>query len=191
MCTHIGIMQSTKLAIAAATACADNATLLDEMIRDIRTISYLLHPPMPDERGLSSALRWYVEGFCERSKIVVDLDIQHSVERFGNDIEIALFRVVTEALTNVHGHSGSRYPIVRLARGDRWIRVEIEDGGKGVSTERPLAPGSSIQLGVDLRGTQERMAQVRSALEIRSDVNGTAVGATHCRRLNRGCDQTL
>jgi signal transduction histidine kinase len=90
---------------AVKAAATDNAILLDRVITEIRTMSHLLHPPLLEEIGLPSALRWYVDGSSERSKIAVELDIAGNIERLGNDLEIAISRVVQECLTNVHRHS--------------------------------------------------------------------------------------
>lgn len=97
--------QSPQLDPAAAKAAAtDNAVLIDQVTREIRTMSHLLHPPLLEEVGLPSALCWYVDGFSERSKIAVDVDIANDTGRLGHDKEIAIFRVVQECLTNVHRH---------------------------------------------------------------------------------------
>ena len=138
----------------------------------------MLHPPLLDEVGLPSALRWYVDGFSERSKIAVDLDIAGEIERLGSDMEIAIFRVVQECLTNVHRHSGSRSASLRLAREDGHVRLEIKDAGKGIPLEKQLALTSSGQLGVGVRGMRERIGQLGGALVVQSDQGGTVVTAT-------------
>ena len=93
---------------------------------------------MLDEVGLPSALRWYVDGFSERSKITVDVDIAAEIERLGSDMEIAIFRVVQECLTNVHRHSGSRSAFLRLAQEDGHVQLEIKDTGNGIPLEKQL-----------------------------------------------------
>lgn len=119
--------QSPQLDPATAKAAAtDNAILIDQVTSEIRTMSHLLHPPLLEEIGLPSALRWYVDGFSERSKIAVDLEIANDIGRLGHDREIAIFRVVQECLTNVHRHSGSRTAILRLAQEDGHVRLEIK-----------------------------------------------------------------
>jgi PAS domain S-box-containing protein len=119
-------------------AARDNAVLVDQVISEIRTMSHLLHPPLLDEVGLPSALRWYVDGFSERSKIAVDLDISGETERLGSDMEIAIFRVVQECLTNVHRHSGSRSASLRLAK--TKSRPELCCATTGGSLPPQLAP---------------------------------------------------
>ena len=133
------VFQSVPQDSPVAQAATDNAVLIDQVISEIRTISHLLHPPLLDEVGLPSALRWYVDGFSERSKIAVDVDIADDIERLGNDMEIAIFRVVQESLTNVHRHSGSSSASLRFSREDGHVRLEIQDAGEGIPLEKQLA----------------------------------------------------
>ncbi len=172
------VFQTVQRDSPVAKAATDNASLLDQVISEIRTISHLLHPPLLDEVGLPSALRWYVDGFSERSKITVDVDIAAEIERLGSDLEIAIFRVVQECLTNVHRHSGSSSAFLRLAREDGHVQLEIKDTGKGIPLEKQLALTSSGQLGVGFRGMRERISQLGGVLEVRSNGNGTVVSAT-------------
>jgi len=144
--------QSVQGDSAVAKAASDNAILIDQVISEIRTMSHLLHPPLLDEVGLPSALRWYADGFSERSKIAVDADIADDIERLGNDAEIAIFRVVQECLTNVHRHSGSNSASLRLAQEHGHVLLEIKDTGKGIPPEKQSAVTSSGQLGVGFRG---------------------------------------
>src|SRR5262249_10823804 len=106
-----------------ATKVADSSTLVGDMIRDIRTISYLLHPPLLDEIGLRPALQVYIEGFAERSKIAVDLDLSDDFGRLPRDTETAIFRFVQECLTNVHRHSESLVAQIRVTRSDGLVEV--------------------------------------------------------------------
>jgi signal transduction histidine kinase len=171
--------QSPQLDPAAAKAAAiDNAVLIDQVTTEIRTMSHLLHPPLLEEVGLPSALRWYVDGFSERSKIIVDVDIANDIGRLGHDKEIAIFRVVQECLTNVHRHSGSRTAALRLAQADGHVRLEIKDSGKGIPLEKQMALTSSGQLGVGVRGMRERIGQLGGVLVVQSDQGGTVVTAT-------------
>ena len=101
----------------ARRAVSDNAMLVEQVSREIRTISHLLHPPLLDVAGLASALRWYVDGFSERSKIKVDLEIPADFGRLPEDMEIAIFRIVQECLTNIHRHSGSDTAAIGLYSG--------------------------------------------------------------------------
>jgi len=172
------VFQSVPSDSPVAKAAADNAILLDQVISEIRTMSHLLHPPLLDEIGLPSALRWYVDGFSERSKIAIDLDIGGEIERLGSDMEIAIFRVVQECLTNVHRHSGSNRASLRLAKENGHVRLEIKDAGKGIPLEKQLALSSSGQLGVGFRGMRERIGQLGGVLVVQSDERGTVVTAT-------------
>jgi signal transduction histidine kinase len=172
---NICVVQSTPLTPTAETALAENAKLVEQISSEIRTISHLLHPPLLDEVGLASALRWYVEGFSDRSKIAVELAIAGDFGRLDSDMEIAIFRIVQECLTNVHRHSGSRSAEVHLAHEDRQVRVEIRDAGKGMPLEKQAALRFSGRMGVGFRGMRERIAQLGGVLEILSDENGSIV----------------
>jgi signal transduction histidine kinase len=175
---NISVLQSTPLGETAAAVLAENASLVDQISREIRTMSHLLHPPLLDEVGLASALRWYVEGFSERSKIAVDLEIAGDFGRLDSDMEIAIFRIVQECLTNVHRHSGSSRAEVRLAHDNGRIRVEIKDAGKGIPVEKLKSLSFSGRMGVGFRGMRERIAQLDGTLEIQSDEPGCVVKAT-------------
>ncbi len=170
-------------AIKAASARSDGAirTLASEakdfsdaLSTEIRTLSYLLHPPLLDEAGLESALRWYVEGFTERSKIQVELELPEEMERLPREIELALFRVVQESLTNVHRHSASPTAKISLTRLEHRVRVEISDRGKGIPEEKQRDL-TAAKAGVGVRGMQERVRQFGGTLEIVSGGEGTTV----------------
>jgi two-component system NarL family sensor kinase len=134
----------------------------------VRTISHLLHPPLLDEVGLSSALHLYVEGFAERSKIKVDLEIPVDFGRLSRESETTIFRVVQECLTNIHRHSASQVARIHIYRSENEVRVEVQDQGKGVSPEME----STGKAGVGIRGMQERLRQLGGTLEIDSGRNG-------------------
>jgi signal transduction histidine kinase len=161
-----------RLAKAAETL-SESEALVQEMSKEVRTISHLLHPPLLDERGLLSALRWYVDGFEERSKIKVDLEVPDDFGRLPREVETAIFRVVQECLTNIHRHSGSRVAKIRLASCDGLVRVEIEDQGKGIAADRLVEMDSAGLPGVGVRGMRERIRQLGGRLEIKSGSNGT------------------
>jgi PAS domain S-box-containing protein len=150
----------------------------DEIIREVRTISHLMHPPLLDEGGLYPALHWYARGFSERSGIAANLQMDEGFGRLPRDTEIAIFRIVQEALTNVHRHSGSHDAIIRVARSDAGVRVEIEDHGKGMPVLSGPAGEKDVQLGVGTAGMRERVAQLRGTFEIKSaPAKGTVVSA--------------
>jgi len=157
-----------------ASLVADSATLVNDMSTDIRTISYLLHPPLLDEAGLSSALTWYVKGFSERSKIEVDLDIPEDFGRLPRDLETAVFRIVQECLTNIHRHADSPVAKVRIAQRDGHIRVEVQDKGKGIPSQERAEIVSSVNgtPGVGIRGMRERLRQLGGTLDLSSDGEG-------------------
>jgi PAS domain S-box-containing protein len=152
-------------------------SLAEDLSREIRTLSYLLHPPLLDEVGLVSALRWYVEGYSERSRVNVELDVPQGFRRLSNELELVIFRVIQEALTNIHRHSGSVSARIHLARTPAGVEFEISDRGRGISAER-LKRLQAAKAGVGLRGMQERLRQFGGTLQISSDQNGTKVTGT-------------
>lgn len=160
-----------------ASKLTDSEALVQEMSKEVRTISYLLHPPLLDEAGLSSALRWYVEGFSERSKIKVDFDLPIDFGRLPAELETAIFRTVQECLTNVHRHSESAVAKICLARTSSSVRVEVQDSGKGMAPENQAGMAVSGTLGVGLRGMRERLRQLGGNLEVNSSEKGTTIVA--------------
>jgi PAS domain S-box-containing protein len=150
--------------------------LIQKLTEEIRTTSYLLHPPMLDELGLSSALRWYTEGLTERSGISIELNIPDNLGRLAPEVELVIFRLVQECLTNIHRHSGSKTAVIRIAREPDKIYAEVQDHGKGISAER-LAEIQSHGVGVGITGMRERVRQSHGELTIDSDVLGTKITA--------------
>ncbi len=148
--------------------------LVQQLHREIRTASYLLHPPLLDEAGLSSALSWYIQGLTERSDLDIQLQIPEEFERLPRDLELAVFRIVQECLTNVHRHSTSKTAAIRIAREADVVTVEVEDNGKGMSPERLLEIQSKGS-GVGIRGMRERLRQFGGSLNIFSDESGTRI----------------
>jgi PAS domain S-box-containing protein len=150
-----------------------------ESLKDIRTFSYLLHPPMLDESGLVDALQWYVDGFISRSGIYVDLVMSPKIERLPSEVEIALFRVVQEGLTNIHRHSGSDTASIRLEREPKQLVLEITDSGHGMpGSARSTEKDETLVLGVGIPGMRQRIRQLGGALEIKSSERGTTVKVT-------------
>ena len=160
-----------------AAALQDSEGLVREMSSEVRTISHLLHPPLLDEAGLASALRWYVDGYAQRSGIKVDLDLPENMGRMRSELETAIFRVVQECLTNVHRHSGSQIAKIRLRMRERKILVEVEDEGKGIPLEKREQMASAGAPGVGIRGMRERLRQLGGTLELHSSGRGTIVAA--------------
>jgi signal transduction histidine kinase len=171
------VAESDKLSADAAKRLTENAAMVEQASKEIRTISHLLHPPLLDEAGLGSALRCYVEGFSERSKIEAKLDLPQSFTGLSKELELSIFRVVQECLTNIHRHSGSPTAAIRIVQDEACLRVEIEDAGKGISPEKESAVRSSVHTGVGLRGMRERLRQLGGTLHLQSNGHGTRVTA--------------
>jgi PAS domain S-box-containing protein len=155
----------------------ESRQLSNDLSKEIRTLSYLLHPPLLDEAGVAYALRWYVEGFSERSKIKVDLDLPADMGRLPDDLELVIFRVVQESLTNIHRHSESSSARIHLACSKSAVEFEISDQGQGISPEKQKEM-TAARTGVGIRGMQERVRQFGGTLRIVSDDNGTKVIVT-------------
>jgi two-component system NarL family sensor kinase len=156
----------------------DIAALADQALKEIRTTSYLLHPPLLDEVGFSAAAQWYVQGFGERSGINVTLDFPKVPERLPTDVEITLFRVLQESLTNVHRHAQSSSVAVCFLYHPEGVILEISDSGRGIPAEmlERLGEGTA-EVGVGLAGMRERLGELSGALEINSSTAGTTLRA--------------
>jgi signal transduction histidine kinase len=156
----------------------DCLKLLDDSIAETRTISHLLHPPLLDEAGLNSASRWFVEGFGKRSGVETKLDIRDGEGRLPDAVELALFRVLQESLTNVHRHSGAGKAYVSLNTEGHSIVLRVKDDGKGMPAhvlEGLQENGASG--GVGLAGMTERIHEIGGRLEIHSNAFGTEIVA--------------
>jgi signal transduction histidine kinase len=156
----------------------DARILVDRSIADTRTLSHLLHPPLLDEAGFVSAAKWYVEGFGKRSGIVTKLDLPQQAHRLPRRTEIALFRIMQEALTNVHRHSGSRAVEVTVSTDDSKVVLIVKDFGMGVSREILDRFWKTGNVGVGLAGIRERLKELGGLLEIESNLDGTLLKAT-------------
>jgi PAS domain S-box-containing protein len=154
--------------------------LVEEAIKEVRTISYLLYPPMLEELGLKSAIPWYLEGFTKRSGIKTTFEVSPAFDRIPGDLELALFRVLQEGLTNVHRHSGSPRATVRLLTENRCVLLQIIDEGNGTQSKNweNRTQHWMGTLGVGLRGMNERVRQMGGTLELTSVQGGTTVTAT-------------
>jgi len=146
--------------------------LVRQLTNEIRTTSYLLHPPLLDDEGLEAAISWYVRGVAERSGLEIDFRISESFGRLPSDMELAVFRVVQECLTNIHRHSGSKRASIEIFRDAEQVSVEVRDYGKGISREK-LAEIQSKGSGVGIRGMRERLRQFNGDVTIDSDGGGT------------------
>jgi signal transduction histidine kinase len=163
--------------IKTASMVTDSAALVHEINKEVRTISHLLHPPLLDEAGLASALRWYIEGFAERSKIKVDLEFPDDFGRLSRELETAIFRTVQECLTNIHRHADSPIAKITVARTASDVRVQVADVGKGISPEKQEEMAALGTPGVGIRGMRERIRQLGGSLDINSNGKGTVVVA--------------
>jgi PAS domain S-box-containing protein len=162
----------TPLGVSSAMALRDAHKLLNQSLSELRTLSYLLHPPMLDELGLAAAVRWYAQGFQKRSGITVSVDAS-ALSRLPTETETTLFRVVQEGLANVHRHSGSPEARISLVYHPEWVELEIADIGKGMSS--PILDEANYTLGVGIPGMRVRVQQLGGSLELKSTGHGTTL----------------
>lgn len=172
LCMNLSVVSESAGALnpRAQAAIAESAALADQCLREIRTVSYLLHPPELDEPGLQYALSRYVDGFIQRSGIQVEIEVPPELGRLPQVIETTIFRIVQESLTNVHRHSGSDTARVRLAKDRSNLVLEVEDAGAGIRAGAPS--------GVGIASMRERLQQVNGRLETISRPGGTVIRAT-------------
>lgn len=157
-----------------STTLQETAELVQQLIREVRTTSYLLHPPLLDETGLRSALGLYIEGLQQRSDLQVALAISEGFDRLPADMELMIFRLVQESLTNIYRHSGSKTAEIRIAATSESVSVEIADHGRGMSPER-LAEVQSQGSGVGIQGMRERVRHFNGQLTVASGDSGTRI----------------
>jgi two-component system, NarL family, sensor kinase len=174
--------QIMREAAASSPALLDLAketrAYVDELNREIRTTSYLLHPPMLDEMGLRAALAWYVEGLKQRAGLDIHLSIDDDFPRPSRELELTIFRVIQECLTNIHRHAGSQAAYISIARDHEQVLVEVRDDGRGISTE-DLQSIRERGAGVGLRGMRERVRPFAGEVRIESQVGvGTTIRVT-------------
>jgi signal transduction histidine kinase len=159
----------------------ESISLCNQVIKELRTLSYLLHPPFLDEAGLVPALTWFVRGFIQRSGIPVELMVMDDIGRLPTDIETALFRVVQESLTNIHRHSGGGRAVIEVTREKDTVVLRIMDDGHGFSlpAAEDIVEGG-LSPGVGIAGMRERLRQLGGQLDIESGPQGTMVNAAVC-----------
>jgi signal transduction histidine kinase len=150
--------------------------LIQQSTSELRTVSYLLHPPYFDELGLTASLRDFVDGFATRSGIQVTLDIDANFGRLGYEVELAIYRVIQEALSNVHRHAESPTVTISLARDAQFVQLEVADAGRGIPPEILASEGAGFA-GVGIAGMRERIRGLGGRLEIESDGGGTRIQA--------------
>ena len=154
-------------------ALAGSLKLIDQCTAEVRTMSHLLHPPLLEEVGLASAVPWYVEGFAERSGIKVNLQMPASFHRLPQAVELVLFRVLQESLTNIHRHAGSKRATIQLRIDAHSAALSVEDDGKGFAS----ANGQPHKPGVGIAGMRERVRELGGEFRITSAATGTKVEA--------------
>jgi len=172
------VQKNEGLAPNAANAVRESIALVQQLSKELRTTSHLLHPPLLDESGLPSAVRWFVDGFAKRSKISVDLEIAPDLGRLPRELETTIFRMVQECLTNINRHSGSPTASIRIARNSNHVSVAVRDRGKGMSADNYRNSFGPITPGVGIQGMRERVRQLGGHLQIHSGTSGTTVRAT-------------
>jgi signal transduction histidine kinase len=163
--------------------------MADQSILEVRTISHLLHPPLLDELGFESAARWYAEEFAKRSGTEVDVSVAEIVERLPREIELALFRVLQESLTNVHRHAKARRVDVTVSRTDSKLLLTVRDDGEGIPEAVIQKFRAGLAAGIGLAGMRERLADLGGTLEVESTGRGTTVKATLPTKDGEGGDR--
>lgn len=162
-----------------ADAIVESRSVVTKIGEEIRTLSYLLHPPLLDECGLASAVGWYIEGFTKRSGIHVEINVDDDLPRLPTDAETALFRVVQESLTNVHRYSGSSRAEIRISQVGNSVHLEVVDHGKGLrAAAAEVTPTATPSLGVGIPGMRERIRQLGGQLDVEFRLDGTRVRAS-------------
>ena len=156
---------------------AESREMLRQVSAELRSLSYLLHPPLLEELGLGAALKWFVEGYQERSGIAVSVMIAEEVGRLGRNVEIALFRVIQEALTNAQRHSGTTTAEVLVERAGDTVILTVSDAGRGIGPEKLLEVESAAVSGVGLGGMRERILHLGGKWEVLSGEKGTEIRA--------------
>jgi len=174
---NLHAVQDKVFGLKPRQAVQESLGLAEQCSQEIRTLSYLLHPPLLDELGLMSALRSYTAGYTQRTGIQTELKMDE-IGRLPRDIEITLFRIVQEALTNVHRHSGSARAEIRIFRDPREVHLNVTDFGKGVPPEALELISEGASLGVGIAGMRERARQLGGALKVASSSAGTTINVT-------------
>jgi len=179
----LGQSQGDNTALLAE--CRD---ILDKSITETRTLSHLLHPPLLDEAGFASAASWFVTGFSQRSGIPVTLEVPPDLPRLPESVEIALFRILQESLTNVHRHSRAPSAEIKVEADAEQVSIEVHDHGRGIPAYvlRHM-DGEGAKLGVGLAGMRERIHELGGEFEVLSDEDGTTIRA----RVPLGNQETL
>ncbi len=174
----LALMEAENLSPAAGDALRENIGLIQQLSNEIRTISHLLHPPLLDEIGLLPAIQMFAEGFGERSNVEVTVELSPAIGRLAPNVEISIFRIVQECLTNVYRHSGSKTARIKIwPSDDKTLTLQVCDQGKGIPSEGRTSMSRGTSYGVGLSGMRERVRELGGTLEIESNENGTTVTA--------------
>jgi PAS domain S-box-containing protein len=168
------VAQHAKQNPLLVNALQEGQQLVQELSKEIRTTSYLLHPPLLDENGLSEAIPWYIRGLTERSGLTVDLNISENFGRLSDEMELTVFRIVQECMTNIHRHSGTKTATIRLSRENDSVSLEIQDDGKGIPAQK-LAEIQTQRAGVGITGMRERVRHLRGQMNVESNNRGTKI----------------
>jgi PAS domain S-box-containing protein len=169
--------QSSSMTSEGQKRLSESLTLGEQILQEIRTLSYLLHPPLLDQAGLVSALQWYVEDFNVRSGVHVELLTTEEIERLPSEVETALFRIVQEWLSNLHRYSGSTTAVINLERRDNEVILQIKDQGSGILIKEASPPEDFQLVGVGIGGMRQRLQHLGGRLEITSNTHGTTIAA--------------
>ncbi len=172
-----GIAQRVGQNPSLSETVEDTQNLVQQLSREIRTTSYLLHPPLLDENGLSQAIHWYMQGLKERSDLDIELSIPENFGRLPADLELTIFRIVQEGLTNIHRHSGSKTATIGLSRSADSVLLRIEDHGNGISPEKLVAIRAQ-RTGVGITGMRERVRHLQGVMDIQSNGTGATISVT-------------
>jgi len=181
LAVNLAIVKASAAGLSPrARAClSESLELAEQCSREIRTLSYLLHPPLVDEAGLAPALRWFTAGFARRSGIEVHVDVSPEFGRLPSDLELTVYRIVQEALTNIHRHSGSKTARICLQRRPKELVLTVADAGHGFpSAALEMAGPESADVGVGIPGMRERLRQLGGQLHIQSGSRGTTLTAS-------------
>jgi signal transduction histidine kinase len=175
---NLDLLQSDEevLGPRSRRALVEGRSLAEQCVQDVRTLAYLLYPPLFDEMGLVKAVRWFVDGFVKRSRIHVVLSIGE-IGRLPRPVEMALFRIVQESLTNVHRHASASIASIRLATTDDTVTLDIQDRGHGLREDLTKQNDSPVPdtLGVGIQGMRERIRQLAGTFDIEFTDTGTMV----------------
>ncbi len=168
------IRQQAKDNEQLAQSAEEGQELAQQLSQEIRTMSYLLHPPLLDETGIAEALNWYTQGLAERSGLDIVVEIAEDFGRLPREMELVVFRLVQECLTNIHRHSGSKKASIRIVRAEQMISLQVQDEGKGLTKEE-LVEIRSGGGGVGIRGMRERVQHFGGSMRLNSGAEGTTI----------------